>query len=305
MLSYLFIIACFVYIIQALLKLDVDLIIIFASSSIIYYVPSVIVVMGNLLLAAFVYKINIQIMTDSKVSYYSVAKVYIESNIGKYLPGNFMHFAGRNIMGALIGLKQKDLLTSTILLLIQTLSAAFLISLVLNLQGLIKTLIFLSVNYRSIIIPFIAIIIILMLTLYICVLKYKKQAISSYLNRHNINIILMNMIIMMVYLLLYSISFFIILIPNTTNLDVIMVPTIITSFILAWLVGTIVPGAPGGLGVREAVLLFLLKDYLVSEELMLAVISYRLVTVTADIFGLLLFRGFLSYCYKDDKKELN
>jgi glycosyltransferase 2 family protein len=59
----------------------------------------------------------------------------------------------------------------------------------------------------------------------------------------------------------------------------------LAGFALAWTAGVVVPGAPGGLGVFEAVLLLRLA-YAVPEAPLLAVaISYRLITAVADLLA--------------------
>lgn len=51
---------------------------------------------------------------------------------------------------------------------------------------------------------------------------------------------------------------------------------------LAWMAGYLVPGAPGGLGVREAVLLLGLAPTVGEPSALAAALSYRMVTVLAD-----------------------
>jgi uncharacterized membrane protein YbhN (UPF0104 family) len=64
--------------------------------------------------------------------------------------------------------------------------------------------------------------------------------------------------------------------------------------ILAWLIGFLTPGAPGGVGVREAVLIALLDNFGQEDTVLLAAALFRLVTTLGDIFlfatGWLLFR---------------
>ena len=55
------------------------------------------------------------------------------------------------------------------------------------------------------------------------------------------------------------------------------------SFIVAWLIGFVTPGAPAGVGVREVVLLALLGSYLPEQNLLLAVVLVRLVTLGGDV----------------------
>ena len=54
------------------------------------------------------------------------------------------------------------------------------------------------------------------------------------------------------------------------------------AYVLAWLIGLVTPGAPAGLGVREMVLLFLLKGFVSESDLILAVLVGRMVTVVGD-----------------------
>ena len=54
------------------------------------------------------------------------------------------------------------------------------------------------------------------------------------------------------------------------------------AYVLAWLIGLATPGAPAGLGVREMVLLFLLKGVVSESDLILAVLVGRIVTVVGD-----------------------
>jgi hypothetical protein len=51
---------------------------------------------------------------------------------------------------------------------------------------------------------------------------------------------------------------------------------------LAWIVGYVVPGAPAGLGLREAVVVLGLKPVLGDAEALAVALCYRLVTVSAD-----------------------
>jgi glycosyltransferase 2 family protein len=55
------------------------------------------------------------------------------------------------------------------------------------------------------------------------------------------------------------------------------------AYVLAWLAGLLTPGAPAGVGVRELVLLFLLKGLVGESELLLAVVLGRVVTVVGDL----------------------
>lgn len=68
----------------------------------------------------------------------------------------------------------------------------------------------------------------------------------------------------------------------------------LAGFALAWTAGLVVPGAPGGLGVFEAVLLLRLAAVVPEAPLLAVVISYRLVSSLADLIGALTARADLA-----------
>jgi glycosyltransferase 2 family protein len=59
----------------------------------------------------------------------------------------------------------------------------------------------------------------------------------------------------------------------------------LAGFALAWTVGLLVPGAPGGLGVFEAALLLRLGSVIPEAPLLAIALSYRLVVTLADLIG--------------------
>tara|TARA_B100000579_G_scaffold162499_1_gene131968 strand:- start:529 stop:1494 length:966 start_codon:yes stop_codon:yes gene_type:complete len=64
---------------------------------------------------------------------------------------------------------------------------------------------------------------------------------------------------------------------------------LISSFSLAWIIGLIVPAAPGGLGVFESVILFKLGSNLPEAPLLMVLLFYRLVSTISDLFAALIY----------------
>jgi uncharacterized membrane protein YbhN (UPF0104 family) len=68
------------------------------------------------------------------------------------------------------------------------------------------------------------------------------------------------------------------------------IPQLFTSFSFAWLLGLIVPGAPGGLGIFEVTAFGLLDNHQFPSEIA-AVALYRLISILAEaIAALVCFR---------------
>lgn len=61
--------------------------------------------------------------------------------------------------------------------------------------------------------------------------------------------------------------------------------TIIGLYILAWLAGFIIPGVPGGIGIREAALLIIMGGIVDEGILLSATIAHRTLTVVGDTFA--------------------
>lgn len=59
------------------------------------------------------------------------------------------------------------------------------------------------------------------------------------------------------------------------------------AFLLSWIIGFILPGVPGGIGVREAAIAMLLySNGAVCEEIILSgIVTYRIVNIIGDLWG--------------------
>ena len=64
---------------------------------------------------------------------------------------------------------------------------------------------------------------------------------------------------------------------------------LLSTFSLAWIIGLIVPAAPGGLGVFESVILFGLGSQLPEAPLLASLLCYRLVSTISDVFAALIY----------------
>src|SRR5262249_35056983 len=62
-------------------------------------------------------------------------------------------------------------------------------------------------------------------------------------------------------------------------------PTIVGSYVVAWLAGFLTPGAPAGIGVREAGLLFLFVQTGDGSAILLAIIITRMITMAGDFLN--------------------
>jgi len=80
----------------------------------------------------------------------------------------------------------------------------------------------------------------------------------------------------------------VILLGHPASLDI--APTIIGLYLLSWLAGFLTPGAPSGIGIREAVMLMFLSDIVGEAVLLSAVVTHRAINIVGDVvaYGLAL-----------------
>ena len=227
----------------------------------------------SILLALAWWKMLLHLKTHSDLPWAIYA--YGFSQLGKYLPGNVFHFAGRHVMGMAAGHSASKLLYSTVL------ELGLLIA-----SGLLTTLLLLPLlGFHHLLAGLIYIATLLLLFV---LLKYRTSI-------HLSHALLMHSLFLLVTGVLFVLI--VALISDGITFDARMILLVLASYVVAWLSGLVVPGAPAGMGIRELVLLFLLGPWLSSSDLLLAVLLSRVVSLLGDLLffaGVVLFKSRLT-----------
>jgi uncharacterized membrane protein YbhN (UPF0104 family) len=227
---------------------------------------------------------------NQSVSTIEFIQVYLKTNIAKYLPGNVWHYYGR-IMAAKNANIPSHVATLSVLLEPLLMLAAALIIIVLFGSQLIVN----NLNFNLIILQFLALIIVLgvldprFLTPIIQLLdrwKNKKsngenQLIDIFIiKRYPVKPLLGEL----VFLGLRA-SGFILTMLAVNSLNWEQIPLLVGAFSCAWVLGLVVPGAPGGLGVFETTAILLLQYHFPAALVISAIALYRLISILAETTG--------------------
>jgi len=216
--------------------------------------------MDNLMLALAWYNLLAYFDVDVKISW--SIKVYGISHLSRYLPGNIFHLTGRQVLSMADGIQSWPLVKSTIweLWLISFTGALFsllaLPLLIPSISGSVAISIFLFM---------------VIATIGFFQLFHGSRvagAMGCYVG----------------FLLISAITFIcLIYMVSVIHLpDGVYWINICGAYVLAWLAGLLTPGAPAGLGVRELVLMLLLRGIMMEHNIILSVLLARLVTVLGD-----------------------
>ncbi len=227
-------------------------------------------------------------ISGKEIPFKNVYYIYSKSNLAKYLPGNVMHFAGRNLLGEELGVRQADIALATVFEIILTLVSAVFLALVFSSSYLLQTirLILENPGYRKTLMLLAAAGMILLAA--VAVLAAKNRKVKQYLvqlvSRDNLAAVLKTLpiywpsflIVGLINVLIFSLVLGVKMEPGTAV-------SVIGLTIISWLVGYIVPGAPGGIGVREAVSVLLMAPLLGTENVIVAAVLLRVVNVIGDV----------------------
>jgi glycosyltransferase 2 family protein len=217
-------------------------------------------------------------------------QVYLKTNIAKYLPGNVWHHYGR-IVAAKNATGSLSAATLSVVLEPLLMAAAALIIVVLFGTQLTSAN---SIVWQ--ILQFICLVVILaalhprFLNPVIHFLKKKlkakkldkdtKESVNFNIERYPLRPLLGEL----GFLGLRSTGF-ILTVFALSPVNASQIPLLLGAFSFAWLVGFVVPGAPGGLGVFEATAIALLQHHFPTALVISAIALYRLISIIAETAG--------------------
>lgn len=199
---------------------------------------------------------------ELRTSWLWALRIYAVSQLAKYVPGNIIHLAGRQALGMAAGLPAGPLAKSAVWELgsIAVAGACF---------GLLALPLFWpALNVSAATVMFICLLTVLYFVLRGALLEAAATA----------------LLWQAAFLALSGIVFIGTLALLTEPRQLIpLAPAICGAYVVAWLAGLVTPGAPAGVGVREVVIIMLLKDQVIPEVLLLAIVLGRGVTVAGDL----------------------
>lgn len=217
-------------------------------------------------------------------------QVYLKTNIAKYLPGNIWHYYGRIVAAKNANISTGAATLSVLLEPLLMLAAALIIIILCSSQ-------FAAANTSLII----QILQLLSLAVVLCAihpwflnpvirLLYRLKAKKSVTNTQPT--VPLSLKSYPLRPLLGELGFmglratgFILTMFALGSLNANQIPLLLGAFSCAWLLGLVVPGAPGGLGVFEATAYQLLQHHFPSALVFSAIALYRLISILAETAG--------------------
>lgn len=218
-------------------------------------------------------------------------QTYLKTNLAKYLPGNVWHYYGRVVAAKAAGVSPGAATLSVLLEPLLMAAAALIVVLAgsqfsdthtsIQIPQLLGLVLVLGVMHPLFLNPTIRI-----------ASRFKKPK-STGANGVRTPLLIVRryplrpLLGELGFLLLRGTGF-ILTVFALKPLELSQVPMLLGAFSLAWLLGLVVPVAPGGLGVFEATALILLQQRFSPGILVSAIALYRLVSILAETAGAVL-----------------
>ncbi|MBE9166033.1 flippase-like domain-containing protein [Pleurocapsales cyanobacterium LEGE 06147] len=227
---------------------------------------------------------------DIKIPFKQAYIIIGKSQIGKYLPGNIFHYAGRLILGRQYGIPTEAIILSTgvetLIIAITGLAVAVTGFLFSNIFGDNILFVLSSINLtRIIVVLLITVPVVLILGIAAYFLLPIQGWLKSRLNYFNIGRILVSVLLYTIIFIFFGLSIAFLINFFWAVKTPLHWYQFVWSFAMAWVIGFVTPGAPGGIGIRETILVGLYSQEL-GEGLAIALsLTLRVVTSLGDLLA--------------------
>ncbi len=224
---------------------------------------------------------------NQPIETFQFIQVYLKTNIAKYLPGNIWHYYGR-----IVAAKNANVSTgaATLSVLLEPLLMATAALIIIIIFG--DQLTAINTSFLVQICQF------LILTVVLCaihpwflnpVIHFLQKLKLGKSNQNTQSTARLNLEYYPLRPLLGELGFlglrstgFILTFFALISVQMNQIPLLIGAFSFSWLLGLIVPGAPGGLGVFEATAIALLQHRFPAAVVISAIALYRLISIVAE-----------------------
>jgi uncharacterized membrane protein YbhN (UPF0104 family) len=239
----------------------------------------------NVYLSSFAWKQTLEFLYGRKIGYGAIRSAYVRSNIGKYV-GGVMNFAGRNALCRSLGFSHFDMAMSSV---IEVLSLAV-VSLLLSLAFAGDTF-FRALSHRlagadPVFLASVAAAALLLIAA-LAVFAVRKGYLRTLRRLFTLRFLRLYLLLLLLYGVTQVVPGLLFVLVFTkalgTAFTLQQTGLAVAAYMISWLIGYIVPGAPGGIGVREAVLLFILSPYCRGESIVVAMTLIRLASIVGDV----------------------
>ncbi len=206
-----------------------------------------------------------------------------QANIAKYLPGNVMHFAGRQLLAKRFNWPQASTTTASVL----ELALQVLMSCSIGMAGLLmidrmNTEVASSWLVLAVLLSLAVLTVALLGRLPLARLPAVVRRLLAAFSLEDLRAFSRSTLLYAAFFFGQGIVGWLVYSWLLGTADPALLPGVVAIVLLGWCAGLVVPGAPGGLGVREATMVLLGAPFLDNDSLMLMTILLRVISLGGE-----------------------
>ncbi len=278
-----------VMIIIKLQSYDLDYSVIFSKKNIIAFIIVTLVYSMTVIFGGIPWTNVINALLNCKIRYTETMLIFTKSNVLKYIPGNIFQYVGRNELAVQKKIRHSDVALSTVIDVCWNIFSIILIAVLLAGRSLYA---YIAQQYKFVwkeIILILIAFLFLIILIFVFFRKKRKELIKMFKKIFSIKLakalggnFLFYAVQGIVNAGLYFVIFSIISGEQYSAQNVVL---IMGAMLVAFVAGFITPGAPGGVGVREAVSLFLLGEITEESVILSGIVIMRVLSIIGDVFS--------------------
>lgn len=235
----------------------------------------------HLIILPISWKLIIGFLGYKQIPLHELQTVFCKSNLMKYIPGNIMQYVGRNEIAVMYNLNHARIAFSTVLDIIANVVGVGIVALLCYHKGIKIFLDKYSIAWKIAQWVLLGGIVITGMVIFLFGKKVKSWLQVLDLKKYILCIFIYS------FFAFYTAGIYVLIIRLVLKVDIViaMLPTVIGAYLLSWLLGFLLPGAPGGVGIREAAITLFLGGFLQNEIILLAIVIYRIINTVGDVLA--------------------
>ncbi|MCK8059984.1 MULTISPECIES: lysylphosphatidylglycerol synthase domain-containing protein [unclassified Fusibacter] len=278
----------FAFIAERIIKFNVDFSDLYSLRLMMIVITSVITYAILVITLAKIFETLLGKLTRSIIVKNSTIKLYCKSNLYKYLPGNIFHYIGRNQIAIDNEIKHYAVIATTLMEMILLIFTAIITSIIFAGEFAVTYLMkrhILNEVYYGLGLLLIAACLIILVNIKNSTVRNYIEKMKDQLRHVGFAVTIKIIVLYMITFIVNAVMFMMVLACVGGTLDLGLVLPIIGMYSLSWVIGFVTPGAPAGIGIREAMMSVFLFGIVQENLVVTAVLLYRAVTIFGDVLG--------------------
>lgn len=246
------------------------------------------VYVGSCFCLSLAWRRSVAFLSDHPLPGWPVHAVYGRTWLARFLPGKMFHFAGRQVLGSRIGLGQAEMAAASFF----EVSGQFWAGAVFMVWGLAVY----GLSFSALSLPLFAALLLTVPAAWVVLNRLSQHRwlktrvnLPARKTMRFVQGVWPLSVFYLLYFLVQGLMAWGLIAIATGSQDKLSFGRAVTIQAGAWLAGFVTPGAPSGLGVREAVLMLGLKPYLGEPMSLWVALMLRLMALIGDVVFFLIF----------------